>query len=365
MNFLQPVPTAVLTAFLLCACDNHPSDDAVLKAGGTPEAERVPASPFKPEPRKKLPPGQDPVEEEINAFRQATRVLYNQSRFTELEALAASLRTSQEAFGNGSMRINQFYISFNIRPEDLESRWTQHDQIHGAWVRAKPDSATARTAYADFLADYAWRARGTGLIRTVSQANLALFRERLAACSGQLRACAAAKYRDPVWWHASQRVLLGLGGKPEEFDRVAEEAHSRFPKWWGGDISRAWSLLPEWYGRTGDWEKYAAKAAERPDGLGDEIYARIVQDMCSRYNNPFTETVASWPRTRKGYEIMGRKYPASLAVQTDEARLAWLAGDRERARAIFRRLGPGGDAAFRWRGEKERSEARSWAESEG
>jgi hypothetical protein len=54
-----------------------------------------------------LPPVQetkDKITEEIWQFRLKTRALYNASKFDELEALAAQLRTERGRFGNGSWK---------------------------------------------------------------------------------------------------------------------------------------------------------------------------------------------------------------------------------------------------------------------
>ena len=73
-----------------------------------------------------LPPIQetkDKITEEIWQFRLKTRALYNASKFDELEALAAQLRTERGRFGNGSWKIVQFYESLGCRSDEPESMW--------------------------------------------------------------------------------------------------------------------------------------------------------------------------------------------------------------------------------------------------
>jgi hypothetical protein len=120
---------------------------------------------------------------------------------------------------------------------------------------------------------------------------------------------------------------------------LLEQAKAFEPKFWAYDIARARSLLPRWYGEPGDWEAYAEQAAGRPDGLGAEIYARIVMDLHGYYDNVFRETKASWLKVRQGLSEMRQKYPRSFDLLNQTALLSTLGGDRELAKETFGKLG--------------------------
>jgi hypothetical protein len=145
--------------------------------------------------------------------------------------------------------------------------------------------------------------------------------------------------RDPVWWMIAMRVALGESWPKEHYDRLVEEAVSFEPKFWGYDITRAYSLLPRWHGEPGDWEAYAAQAAERPDGLGAETYARFVIHLRGFHGNVFQESNASWPKTREGLQQLLDKYPNSLEIASNAALLASTAQDRGMAQQMFARIG--------------------------
>ena len=104
-------------------------------------------------------------------------------------------------------------------------------------------------------------------------------------------------------------------------------------------MSRAESLLPRWYGKPGDWEAYAVQTAARPDGLGDEVYARIVMALHGYYGNVFRETAVSWAKVRSGLKQMRQLYPDSLDILSETALLAAKAGDRALAKEMFDQLG--------------------------
>ena len=84
---------------------------------------------------------------------------------------------------------------------------------------------------------------------------------------------------------------------------------------------------------------YAEEAAARPDGLGNEIYARIVMSLRGYYKNIFHETKASWPRARAGLDQMRQRYPRSLDVINETALLAVMANDHALAKEMFDKLG--------------------------
>jgi hypothetical protein len=281
----------------------------------------------------------DPVLEEIYAFRIEIRQAYNTSRFDDLETRAAELRASKAMFENGTWKISKFYSAFACSDEDSDDLWQLHDRIHQAWIAAKPDSITAQVAYADFLTDYAWRARGSGYAKTVTDEGWRLFAERLESASNVLRKARDLTAKDPMLYRVAMTVALGQGWSQPAYDSLVKEAKSAEPGFWEYDTARAYSLLPRWYGKEGDWEAYATQASANPAGLGAEIYARIVLKLFGNYDNVFKETAASWPMTRRGLLLLREKYPNSLEFLNCTARLASLAGDRELAKTCFSAMG--------------------------
>ena len=287
----------------------------------------------------RLKPTKDPVLEEIYAFRVKIRQLYNSRHFGELETTAAELRRTKSLFDNGSWKIAEFYDSFSCRSSEPESMWQLHDRIHQDWIAQFPMSITARIAYADFFTDYAWHARGTGFADKVTEEGWRLFAERIGLAQKTLAESPGLPQKDPVWWQVALQVALGQHWPKNDYDRLVEKAKASEPKFWRYDTARASSLLPRWYGDAGDWEDYAEQAAARPDGLGDEIYARIVVSLRAYYDNIFRETRASWPKVRQGLLQMRQRYPQSFDVINQTALLSTLGEDRALAKEMFDQLG--------------------------
>jgi hypothetical protein len=311
----------------------------LVAAAGLAAGKKDPPTPEEQAEAAKLTEAKDPVLEEIFAFRKEVRLDYNSRRFAQLESRAAELRRGKAVFDNGSWKLQEFYESFTCRPEEPERRWQLHDQIHRDWINAFPQSITAKTAYADFFLAYAWQARGSGFADEVTPEGQRLFSERIAAGAKALDEARQLPEKDAMLGYVTLRLARSQGWSKNRYDRAVEEAKSFEPRFWGYDVSRAESLLPRWYGKPGDWEAYAEEAAARPDGQGDEVYARIVMWLRGYYENVFRQTKASWPRTRAGLERMRQLYPRSLDVLSETALLAVLADDRALAKEMFDQIG--------------------------
>ncbi len=324
-GIVRALPAVVYGAWIAgCFCGCGPAGDDPESRPGTAQTRVI---------------REDAVLKEIGAFRNETRSWYNSSRFDDLEKRAAELRASKAIFGNGRWKIQRFYDSLECSDEEQESMWQLHERIHLDWIAKKPASITARVAYADFLVSYAWHARGEDVADKVTPEGWKLFRARLAAAHAGIDEARKMPEKDPYVWTVALAIALGEGPERSEYDALVEQAHASEPMFWSYDTARAFSLLPRWYGKPGDWEHYALAASARGDGVGVETYTRIVMYLMGRYGNIFTETQASWPKTREGFEQMLKKYPESEEVVQFAAILSSFAGDREFAQPLFKRMG--------------------------
>jgi hypothetical protein len=217
-------------------------------------------------------------------------------------------------------------------------------------------------AYAGYLTDYAWQARGGGFADKVTEEGWKLFGERLEAAGKVLVDARGMEEKDPYLWMNILTVALGQSWDADQYKKVLDEAHAFEPKFWGYDVTRAYSLLPRWHGEPGDWEAYAEQAAARPDGPGVEVYTRIVIRLRGFYANVFRESQASWPKTKEGLQILLEKYPESLWLLSEAAMLATMAEDRAMAKPLFERIG---DRYIQstWKKPERFTHFRHWAET--
>lgn len=345
-SFLLVFPL-LLTSVLWSGCDRRVGDSSDDEDSSNGPARAQSSDP-------------DKIHAEIETFRYKIRGYYNNRNFTALEQSMAEIRNGSPLFPNGSWKLSWYYDSLECDKREPESMWQLHDRIHKDWIAAYPKSITARVAYADYLVDYAWHARGTEYANKVTQEGWRLMGERLAAAQQVLVASKSLTPRCPMWWRVEMTVALGQQWSHADYGRLYSEAKQFFPQFYYYDTALAHYLLPRWYGQPGDWEKAAAAEMQRAEGLGAEGYARVVIDLLGYYDNIFKETKASWPNTRAGMETLRKKYPTSQQIVAQYCRLACLAGDRQLAQSLFPLLNDTVNKRV-WKDRKEFENLRAWA----
>jgi len=295
-------------------------------------------------------------------FQAEVRGAFEEERFEDLNRLASEAISSGKIFGDGAWGIYVFHQTLIPAPEvkeeglvDLESRFLR-------WIQQTPESLTARVALVEFYIGYAWRARGGGYANTVSAEQWKVFRERLAMAEKVLLDATKVQGQDPYWY----AVLASLGRAQQwpadKYELMFQDGLRNYPTNWELACTRAYGLLPRWYGEPGDWEAFAEKETQREGGLGPEVYARIVLSLFGYYDNVFKDTKASWERTREGLEILRKKYPDDDVTMNNAVLLARMAGDKEMARALLAQMGDNYHSGI-FRSREDVILMREWAQS--
>jgi hypothetical protein len=234
-----------------------------------------------------------------------------------------------------------------------------------AWIAARPDSVTAKVALADALTDYAWKARGSGWANTVSQNADQLFEDRLRQAQQVLDEAKYLPQKCPEWWDVQQTVALGLGMDKNAYLQMVNEGIASEPTYMDIYTNAILFLQPRWYGEAGDSENFIQTQADRRGGVeGDILYARCVWnlDLLRLDPNLFeAHPPLSWPRIAKGFDLLLSRYPTSLSVKSEYARLAAQKGDRATAKNLFSQIALNMDRRV-WLGDKKDFLSfRSWA----
>jgi hypothetical protein len=222
---------------------------------------------------------------------------------------------------------------------------------------------------ARFLRNYAWGARGSGNADTVSDQGWKLFFERLNQATAILDDAKLLNEKCPLYWSTMMGIGLGLQISKEQFNDIFNQAIQAEPDYEGYYETRAVFLLPRWYGADGEWEKDLAQSADKIGGDdGDMLYAQIVWSI-HRYDfgnsgNIFEENPQiSWDRVDRGFAVIEKRFPNSLAAKNERAHLAALDGDKEKARAYFIQTQGNIDLSV-WSAKGEFLDAANWAFSQ-
>jgi hypothetical protein len=288
-----------------------------------------------------------------------------QRKYQELDVMAARLQLDHVTFANGDWEISFFYEGVSDLPKGYtEAQWEKHMQALRDWWEADAESMTARIAYALGLYNYGWFARGGGYANTVTDDGWRQFEERLAEARRILIAAEPLGPNSPVYYSTRFRIACVDGTPRAQWEEIFEQSIAAFPDYTRFYLAKANYLLPRWYGGPGEWEAFATASADRVGGEnGDILYAQIIWQMheLRLFGNIFRESAAQWPRVKRGFEALCRRYPQSLSAPSEYCYLSGFGGDgRPETRAILERLGNRIDLSV-WKTMDRYMKDREWA----
>jgi hypothetical protein len=278
---------------------------------------------------------------EIRSITNRAGAFFQAKDYDGLEAFTRKLRDSKECYDSGAWKVYFVYVGLEIPKEASDAEWTAHLAALHDWIDSRPDSITARVALANELVNYAWKGRGDGLADTVTDEGWQLFNERLNEAVEVLNKATPLKEQCPYWWTVKLETDLGLSTERSQYDATFEQATHVWPDYDPYYNHRAYYLLPRWNGTEGEWESDLEKSADRVGGpQGDLLYARVVWWMhrTHSFSNIFTECQISWPRVNRGFDVMEKQFPDSLAAKSEHAYLAIQARDVTVARKEFDKI---------------------------
>lgn len=281
---------------------------------------------------------------DVRAFKEygaAVAQLLEQEDFKQLDCIADAARSSKTTFAGGVPRLHIFYRGLSdIDGHTTEEDWKDRIAELERWVSASPGSVAARVALAKAYVNYAWNARGEGFSDTVSDSGWRLFEERLAKAKTILDEASALPSKCPESYVTMQQVAQGQGWDLDEFTALFEQARAFDPAYYYNYRVLANYLLPKWSGKDGAASKFAEESADRVGGTeGDILYFQIGAALMCGCNEQAEFNRMSWPRLKKGYAELEKKYGSSMVDLNSLALMATNHDDSELADATFKRIG--------------------------
>jgi hypothetical protein len=277
---------------------------------------------------------------DLRDFRVGLLGLFNAGRYAELDALAQQLQQQRTRFKGGAWRLHTFFgtLSSPGSATATDAAWNAHIAKLEKWAQSSPASPTPRIALAQTYLRFAWKARGHGYANTVTPQGWALFQARVKSARSTLDQSAALAINSPHWYLLMQSVALDQQWDRAAFDALAERALAHEPGYYYFALSESNYLLPKWYGKAGDTERYAAEVADRIGGdEGDAVYFQIAAGIncCKRTQAP----ELSWPRVQRGFAAVESLYGSTNHQRNVMAYLALQSGDAAKAQQLFARIG--------------------------
>src|ERR1700735_3052160 len=277
---------------------------------------------------------------DLRDFRVSLLGLFNSGRYADLDTLAKQLHQQRSRFEGGAWRLHVLFgtLSSPGSATETDAAWKAQIAKLEQWAQNSPASATPRIALAQTYLRFAWKARGHGYANTVTPEGWALFQERVQLARSTLEQSSALAENSPHWYLRMQGVALDQQWDRAAFDALAERALAHEPGYYYFATSESNYLLPKWYGKPGDTERYAAEVADRIGGdEGDAVYFQIAAaiNCCNRTQAP----ALSWPRVQRGFAAIESLYGSTSHERNVMAFLAVRSGDAATAQQLFARIG--------------------------
>ncbi len=215
------------------------------------------------------------------------------------------------------------------------------DKTLERWAQASPQSKLRPLAIAVRWEGDAWRARGGSGASQVPGESMQIFRERLQRAAKALTDAEPEGRSSPIWYWVALIVAGSSEQPPAAFDVLFEEAAARFPLYQPLYYTRVNYLLPQWGGSYEAVDKFVNASVARTKGLeGEAFYAWLYMDIAPKVDGDlFQDTLASWPRMKKGFEDMIARHP-DVWNKNLYATWACRVRDKETTARLLTELGP-------------------------
>lgn len=238
--------------------------------------------------------------------------LLHEKNYNDLEKLYRTSSTNRVQTQSGHETVDNILDALSTPDALSPSGWS--DRLHELelWVTARPKSAAARVALADFYIDYAWDARGTGWSSSVSNTQRALFKDRLYLSSKQLQEALALGAPSPEWFRVAQVNMLGAGNRHDQklYDAITNSGIRLYPNYAPLYLNKVYYLQPRWHGKGQEWVDFAGRQADSIGGAkGDMLYAQMVQSVESLYSDIYKEAPnLSRERVKRGTDLLNKQF---------------------------------------------------------
>jgi len=264
--------------------------------------------------------------------------------YDEIERVARQLQHTNASSVKGHPFLGAFFEGLGGGTEDLDETRARI----AAWRHARPHSELARIVAVQSWTNEAWRIRGNGYSNTITPDMDAKMNVALGNAFTDLKAWPKTMFNSPLAFIVAMNWgQLSSAGRPF-LDGAFQAGTARFPNYLPLYATRAYLLLPRWFGQPGEWEAMAKKRADAIGGeAGDIFYARVVWGLTQDFGDLSKESSFSYARVQRGLRALQRKRPDSIAVSSARLAFAFDKGDWPLAKALFLRP-KGNSISNRW-----------------
>lgn len=284
-------------------------------------------------------------------------------KFDDLDRMADQYRREKSRLPGGDWRLRIFYSALDA-PQQTDKDTRDHLAHLEHWMRLRPESITARIAFATSLTRWAWVARGTGYAKNVSPEGWRLFDERIKQAHTVLEGAANMSMMCPQWYSEMMTVGLAQSWDASRMNDVFDRGVQFEPGYFYLYRQYANYLLPKWEGHPGDAAAFAKSSADHLGGdVGDLLYFQIATVLIKRGDSDFPVRQMDWERIQRGYQALSTQYGASHRTMNELAFMAYRFHDATVARQQFTLIGDKWSRGV-WRDRRFFDRARDWSRAQ-
>lgn len=294
----------------------------------------------RPAPRSTAHPGKTApagCAAEAAALQKETLEAFVARDFAKLDRMAKTFRSNHENLSCGEQKLYSFYESFEFafRSSAPLSRDEAFKRFE-AWTKLRPDSITARVAYASALIDAASGARGSSFSSGVTEGAWMDVSSLLRKAASELDSY-AGQVDDPHF-HLNRLSIEGFTGGDIWEPFVAGTALD--PHYYYLYNLAALYSVEKWGGSPEQSHAVADRGVELTrDRLGTAIVARVAFVTWLNTRDEFHRYGFDWPSIQRAFQDWSRAYPNSDRWTHNFAMLATQFRDRRVARRELQRPG--------------------------
>jgi hypothetical protein len=301
--------------------------------------------------------GQD--EQNESRYVAEVQALLLRNAWTELDAAADSARKSKERLAGGAWKLYILYATVGSPQggqKATDGAWASHLSLLESWVKAHPESITARVALADAYRNFGWKGRGQGKADTVSDAGWQQLNNLDEKALKTLTEAANLPQKCPHWYFVMLEIARDQDWGKSRTRALLESAIALEPEYYHSYREFANNLLPKWHGQPGEGEAFTEEISHRVP-QGPFVYFELATVLyCGCGEVP----TLSWSAIKDGFTQMDRTYVATTLKLNRFAMLTYMYKDRDAARSVLMRIGDHWDPTV-WRNLDAFNVVRKWA----
>lgn len=187
----------------------------------------------------------------------------------KLDAVVTRLRKPEMLRNFGIVPLYAMYRTLNsLGALNAAETWEDRLKTLDQWRELSPQSSAPLIAKAGTLIHYAWKARGSGTVDTVTEGGAQKFLERIAEALAALEKASDLDELDADFYRCRVTIEMASGGDRDVVFEAVRKGSKLAPEYFDLYEAAANFFLPRWHGEPGDGEELANKLY---DDIGGEI----------------------------------------------------------------------------------------------